>query len=68
LPDVTLRVVCAQSLQGGNLTYTGNASRSSSRVLIALVAITIVFVAWWAIGGGLDEIQTAETEQVVVEE
>jgi hypothetical protein len=50
------------------LTYTGNASRSSNSVLIALVAITIVFVAWWAISGGLDEIQTAEREQVVVDD
>jgi len=29
------------------------------------VAITIVIVALWAMNGGLDDIQTAETEQVV---
>jgi hypothetical protein len=32
------------------------------------VGITIVLVAWWAISGGLDEMQTAETEQIVVVE
>jgi hypothetical protein len=65
---VTLRVICASSLQGEKLTYTGNTSRSANRVLTALVAITIVLVAWWAISGGLDEVQTTGTEQVVVVE
>jgi hypothetical protein len=63
---VTLRVVCAASLQGENLTYTGNTSRSTNRALTVLVVITIVLVALWAMSGGLDEIQASENEPVVV--
>jgi hypothetical protein len=66
LPLATLRVVCASSLQGENLTYTGNTSRSSNRVLTFLVVITIGIVAMWAMTGGLDEIQAGESEPVVV--
>lgn len=49
------------------MTYTGN-SRSTNRVLIALVIVTIAIVAYWAMNGGLDEIQVAETETSVVSE
>lgn len=66
MPSVTLRVVCARSLQGENLTYTGNTSRSTNRVLTVLVVITIVVVAMWAMTGGLDEIQAGEADAVVV--
>jgi len=50
------------------LTYAGNSARSSNRVLIALVVITILVVAYWALSGGLDEIQVAEAETAVVTE
>jgi hypothetical protein len=66
LSPVTLRVVCAASLQGENLTYTGNTSRSTNRVLTVLVVITIVIVAMWAMSGGLDEIQAGQPEPAVV--
>jgi hypothetical protein len=36
--------------------------------LIALVLITILVVAYWAMSGGLDEIQVAEAEKAVVTE
>jgi len=68
LSFLTLRVVCATSLQGENLTYTGNTSRSTNRVLTTLVVITIAVVAMWAMTGGLDEIQVSEPEPVVVSE
>ena len=63
---VTLRVICAKSLQGERLTYTGNSSRSSNRILIALVVISIMVVAWWAINGGFDEIQATDSDATVV--
>lgn len=50
------------------MTYVGNGSRSANRVLIALVIITILVVAVWAMRGGLDEIQATETDTVVVSE
>jgi hypothetical protein len=50
------------------LTYAGNSSRSSNRVLIVLVVLTIAFVAFWAMTGGLDEIQVTDTETAVVSE
>lgn len=50
------------------MTYTGNTSRTTNRVMIALVVVTIAFVAFWAMNGGLDEIQVAETETAVVSE
>jgi len=50
------------------MTYTGDSSRTTNRVLIALVVVTIAIVALWATNGGLDEIQVAETEPVVVSE
>lgn len=48
------------------MTYTGNSTRTTNRVLIALVVVTIAIVAFWATNGGLDEIQAAETESAVV--
>lgn len=48
------------------MTYTGNSSRATNRVMIVLVVVTIVIVAFWAMNGGLDEIQVAETETAVV--
>lgn len=50
------------------MTYTGNSSRATNRVLIALVVVTIAIVAFWATNGGLDEIQVAQTETAVVSE
>lgn len=50
------------------MTYTGNSSRTTNRVMIALVVVTIAIVAFWAANGGLDEIQVAETETAVVSE
>lgn len=50
------------------MTYAGNTSRPSNRVLIVLVVITIAFVAFWAMTGGLDEIQVAQAETAVVSE
>jgi hypothetical protein len=49
-----------------NLTYAPDTSRSSNRVLTVLVTITIVIVAWWAMTGGLDEIETPATDTAVV--
>ncbi len=48
------------------MTYTGNSSRTTNRVMIALVVVTIAIVAFWATNGGLDEIQVVETETPVV--
>jgi hypothetical protein len=48
------------------LTYSGNTSRSTNRVLATLVIITIVIVAMWAMNGGLDEIQAVDAEPAVV--
>lgn len=48
------------------MTYTGNSSRATNRVMTVLVVMTIVIVAFWAMNGGLDEIQMAETETAVV--
>lgn len=48
------------------MTYVGNGSRSTNRVMIALVIITILVVAVWAMNGGLDEIQATEADTVVV--
>jgi len=50
------------------LTYVGPTSRSSNRVLMVLVVITIAFVAFWALRGGFDAIPQAEAETVVVTE
>lgn len=50
------------------MTYTGNSTRPTSRVLTALVVVTIAIVAYWAVTGGLDEIQVTETETAVVSE
>lgn len=38
------------------MTYRGQPVGSGSRVLRALVVITIALVAYWAATGGLDEI------------
>lgn len=62
----TVRIVCAESLQGEKLTYAGSSSRSSNRVLIVLVVATILIVAFWAINGGFDAIQAVESETAVV--
>lgn len=47
------------------MTYVGSTSRSTNRVLIALVVITVLIVAWWAIDGGLDQIPVIEETAVV---
>lgn len=43
------------------MTYEGNAARVGNRVMKVLVIITIVLVAYWAVNGGLDEIEVADT-------
>lgn len=48
------------------MTYAGRSSRATNRVLIALVVITILIVAWWAMSGGLDQISVTPTETAVV--
>ncbi|HSM45466.1 MAG TPA: hypothetical protein VK969_10660 [Acidimicrobiia bacterium] len=48
------------------MTYRDSSSRSSNRILVALVVISIVVVAWWAINGGFDEIQATDSEAAVV--
>lgn len=48
------------------MTYEGHSSRRSSRVLQALVVLTIVLVAFWAINGGLEEIPANQTETAAV--
>lgn len=50
------------------MTYTGNSTRASNRVLTVLVVITILVVAWWGMSGGLDEIQSTHVETAVVSE
>ena len=50
------------------MTYTGNSSRTTNRVMIFLVVVTIAIVALWATKGGLDEIQVVEAETAVVSE
>lgn len=47
------------------MTYAGSTSRSTNRVLIALVVITVLIVAWWAINGGLDQLPVIEETAVV---
>lgn len=48
------------------MTYAGSSSRTSNRVLIVLVVITIALVAWWAMGGGLDEVPVTGAETAVL--
>lgn len=43
------------------MTYEGNPARGRSRVMKVLVVITIALVAYWAVNGGLDEIEVADT-------
>ena len=43
------------------MTYQGQPSRSSNIVLKVLVVATIVWVAYWAATGGIDEIPMPET-------
>lgn len=50
------------------MTYEGRQTRASNRVLTALVVITIIVVAFWAIGGGLEAIPVTEAESVIVGE
>lgn len=50
------------------MTYVGNSARSTNRVLIALIIVTVLVVALWAMTGGLDQIAVAEAETVVVSE
>lgn len=40
-----------------NLTFEGDPSRRDSRVMTALVIITIIVVAYWAVNGGIDRIE-----------
>lgn len=47
------------------MTYAGSTSRSTNRVLIALVVITALIVAWWAMNGGLDQIPVIEETALV---
>jgi hypothetical protein len=44
------------------MTFRGQSTRATNRVLTGLVLITILVVALWAINGGLDQIPVIETE------
>ena len=43
------------------MTFRGQSTRATNRVLMGLVLITILVVALWAINGGLDQIPVTET-------
>jgi hypothetical protein len=42
------------------VTYQGQPASSTNNVLKVLVAVTIIWVAYWAGTGGLDEITTPQ--------
>lgn len=44
------------------MTYQAETARSSSRILRLLVVVMIVWVAYWASTGGLDQIIVPEEE------
>lgn len=48
------------------MTYAGRPSSTSKRVLIALVVITIVLVAWWAMTGGLDQVPVTGADTAIL--
>lgn len=48
------------------MTYEGRHQRASNRVLTTLVVLTIVVVAIWAVGGGLEAIPVTEVESAIV--
>ncbi|MGD2060981.1 MAG: hypothetical protein PVF87_08965 [Acidimicrobiia bacterium] len=50
------------------MTYQSRATRATNRVMMALVLITVLIVAFWAVNGGLDDIVVTETNQVNVTE
>lgn len=43
------------------MTYNGQPTRSTNTVMKVLVIIAIVWVAFWAVNGGLEEITVPET-------
>ncbi len=49
-----------------NMTFRGQSTPATNRVLTGLVLITILVVALWAINGGLDQIPVIETESDTV--
>ncbi len=48
------------------MTYEGEPSRRSNRVLQALVVVTIALVAFWAVTGGLEQIQVNDVNTATV--
>lgn len=50
------------------MTYEEHSTRATNRVLMALVLVTVLVVAFWAVNGGLDEIVVAESNQATVAE
>ncbi len=48
------------------MTQNGSSTPGTSRVLTALVVITIVLVALWALGGGFDQIGAPTADNAVV--
>lgn len=50
------------------MTYDRRATLVTNRVLMALVVITVLIVAFWAVNGGLDEIAVPEPGQATVTE
>ncbi len=42
------------------MTYQGQPASSTNNVLKVLVVVTIIWVAYWAGTGGLDEIATSQ--------
>jgi hypothetical protein len=50
------------------LTYEGDPTRRSNRVLIALVVTTIAVVAFWAVTGGLESIQVTQGQTATISE
>lgn len=50
------------------MTYEGRQARASRRVMTALVVMTIIIVAIWAVGGGLEAIPVTEVDSALVSE
>lgn len=44
------------------MTYQGQSASSTNTVLKVLVVATIIWVAYWAATGGLDQIATSQPE------
>jgi len=47
------------------VTYDGQPTRTGNNILRVLVIVTITWVTWWAVTGGLDQIPIAESSPKV---